>query len=218
MPETAEERQKRRERNMVRLWCAPKIWLNNECFILGGGPSLKHIDVGRLKGKRVIAVNNAYLLGEWIDVCFFNDMGWFRMHKTGLLGFAGLKVTTNIKCRNEPGIRVMCKRTSPYGIATDPGILSWNKSSGACAINLAVHFGVRRIVLLGFDMQRVGDEANWHRDHPNADRKKDPYAMFRRPFPYIGKALKRLNIECVNATLGSALTEFPIVDPEDVLP
>ena len=55
------------------LWTAPRIWDGGECFILGGGPSLAAVDVGQLRGRRVIAVNQAYKLGDWIDVLFFGD-------------------------------------------------------------------------------------------------------------------------------------------------
>lgn len=218
MTQAARRRQKITGQNPDKFWAAPKIWLNGECYILGGGPSLKTVDVNRLRGKRVIAVNNAYRLGDWIDVMFFNDLGWFRMHKQELLGFAGLKVTTNVHCKDEPGICVIGKRNSPYGISRDPAIVTWNKSSGACAINLAVHFGVRRIILLGFDMRKIDGECNWHRDHQRVNDKKNPYPMFLRPFPLIAKQLEQQRVSCVNATPGSAIDVFPIVEPEEVMP
>jgi len=55
------------------LWTAPRIWDGGECFILGGGPSLRVEQVSSLQGHRVIAVNQAYKLGNWIDVLFFGD-------------------------------------------------------------------------------------------------------------------------------------------------
>jgi len=94
----------------------------------------------------------------------------------------------------------------------------WNISGGACAIGLAYHFGVKRIVLLGFDMRKVDGKANWHDDYvvPKPFR-FNPYSRFLSVFPGIAKDLKRLNVECVNATPGSALTVFPIVKLEDII-
>ena len=49
------------------------MWDGGECFLLGGGPSLHEVDVNRLRGRRVIAINQGYKLGDWIDVLFFGD-------------------------------------------------------------------------------------------------------------------------------------------------
>lgn len=54
-------------------WKAPSMWDGGQCFILGGGPSLTVEQVESLRGRRVIAVNQAYKLGDWIDVLFFGD-------------------------------------------------------------------------------------------------------------------------------------------------
>jgi hypothetical protein len=226
---TAQQRQRRQqgqqrqEKNWQTYWHAPRLWPNGTVYILGGGPSLKLVDVDRLRGRHVIAVNNAYQLGDWIDVCYFGDKVWyFNMHhKNKLLNFAGLKVTTCAQCEKEPGIKVIRKRNSPWGISRDQHIVCWNKSSGGCAINLATLFGAKKIILFGYDMRKIEDAHNWHWDHEGArtQRKinKNPYSTFLEPFDYIAKGLQRDNIECINATPGSALTHFPIVEPESII-
>jgi hypothetical protein len=199
-------------------WIVPRLWPDGECFILGGGPSLANVDVGRLKGRRVIAVNQAFRLGAWIDVLFFGDCRWWNANQADLLKFAGLKVTTCIQHVDKPGIKVVKRRNSPQGLSFDPGTLAWNLSSGACAINLAVHLGVKRIVLLGFDMRKVEERHNWHDLYQKpSNPRRNPYPRFLKPFPHIAEALRRKHIECVNACPGSGLTEFPVVDPEEVL-
>lgn len=186
--------------------------------MLGGGPSLKSVDVDRLRGSRVIAVNNAYKLGDWIDVLFYGDCHWLQPNKHAMQNWPGLKVTV---CEGHAGkldIKVLSRRRAMQGLSTQPGTLTWNLSSGACAINLAFLFGVKRIVLLGFDMRKVDGEPNWHHDYGPRSPNHDPYKRFLRPFPAIAEALKRHHVEVVNATPESALTVFPIVDPETVLP
>jgi hypothetical protein len=204
-----------------RYWRVPRIWPGRTVFILGGGPSLKSVDVDRLRGQRVIAVNNAYKLGAWIDVVFFGDLRWMQWHEDGLRQFPGLKVSAHeghlSALGRALGVRVVRKKNSPEGIFKDPALLAWNANSGACAINLAVHFGAKRIILLGFDMHKVDGQNNWHSEHKNAPT-HDPYMKFLARFPAIAESLKRLGIECINATPGSALTAFPIVDPAEVLP
>lgn len=116
----------------------------------------------------------------------------------------------------------MQRVSNPWGIDPDPGKLRWNTNSGACAINLAVHFGVRRIVLLGFDMQQVEGRRNWHDDYPKAQQKKGqeeyvPYPRMMEAFGVIAQDLKKMGIECENATNGTAMECFPKVSLEDVL-
>lgn len=200
------------------LWQVPALWPNGECFILGGGPSLAKIDIDSLRGRRVIAVNQAFKLAPWLDVMFYGDCRWLQQYSHGLLDFAGLKVTACEKHASEPGIKAVRRRNRPYGISRDPGFLNWNLSSGASAINLACHFGVKRIILLGFDMKKNGNRCNWHDDYINPVKlgAKNPYPRFMHPFPYIAEDLIKMNVECINATAGSALEEFSIVSPCDV--
>lgn len=209
---------KRRDK---RFWRVPLLWPRGECFIIGGGPSVKHLDIDKLQERRTIAVNMAFRLGNWMDAMFFGDCRWYAANYKELLGFAGLKITTCEQHFDKPGIKVIQRKNGQNGLSTDPNQVWWNLSSGACAINLAVHFGVKRIVLLGFDMQtNDNDEHHWHqhyiqqgaKPHP----KRSPYKRFMKPFPAIAEALKRRKIECV--VVGpSALDMFKQVSFEDML-
>lgn len=201
-------------------WTAPPIWQDGECYIIGGGPSVNSTDLSLLKGRRVIAVNQAYKLGRF-DVLFYGDCPWWQRERDNLTDWPGLIVHA---CCNWEGIgRVKrIKRTKAIGpMEKNPALLAWNLSSGACAINLAVHFGVKRIVLIGFDMRKVDGETNFHHDHPHHKRKQgksyNPYARFLQPFPVIAKSLQQLGIECINATPGSALEVFPIMTLEEAV-
>lgn len=205
---------------MREFWKIPRLWSGRTVYVLGGGPSLANTDVSRLRGQRVLAVNNAYHLGGWIEAMFYGDCRWLAEHVDGLGQFVGLKMTT---CPNHDSILGrslaihVLDRKRGDGIYHKPDGVFWNKSSGACAINIAATLGAKRIVLLGFDMRQIDGHNNWHADHPT---KKDhnPYARFLAPFPAIARDLATLGIECVNATPGSALTVFPIVEPESVMP
>ena len=204
----------------VRPWKVPKLWPSERCFILGGGPSLLSVDLESpvLRGARVIAVNCAYLDAMWADAMIFGDCRWYKEHGQRLLDFAGLKVTTCVTWEREPGIRVLHKELTPNGISEDPGTLRWNLNTGACAMNLAYHLGVSEIVLLGFDMHPGEDgRANYHDRYGKiAQRARSPYGRFLRPFPTIKDDLDRLGVRVLNATPGSALTLWPIVDPRDL--
>ena len=217
-------------------WVAPQIWEGGTCYLLAGGPSLNEVDLERLRGAHCIAVNHAYLRAPWADAMFFHDFSFFHDFVTansagvararkrhpdieplGLNDFPGIKVTTNVRHEDKADIRLMKKINAPSGIFSGRGSLCFNRSSGGAVVNLAVHFGAKRIVLLGYDMRKVGIVSNWHEDKP---RKKayNPYKYFLGPWSDIARDLKRRGVECINATPGSALKEFPVVSPDEVYP
>lgn len=103
-----------------------------------------------------------------------------------------------------------------YGITSKKDFVSWNGSSGACAINLAYHMGAKTIVLLGFDMRRVDGEKNWHSDHKE-HLKADPFSRHLKAFPVIKKDALLLGLTILNATPESAIKQFPFVSLEEVL-
>jgi len=58
---------------IAQMFKPPQIWKDGIAFILGGGPSLNDVDFDLIKNRRIIGVNNAYQLGDWVDVCWFGD-------------------------------------------------------------------------------------------------------------------------------------------------
>ena len=142
----------------------PRIWRDeDEVIVLGGGPSLRGFDFSRLKGKRVIACNDAYRYGDW-DMMHFGDQNWYRHNYQnaveGLKQFPGLKTTSCGTCLQAPDIKVFCRQDSGTPVAD--WYLGWNASTGASAIGLAIKFGSKKIFLLGFDMRIQGDKNNWY--------------------------------------------------------
>ena len=129
----------------------PRLWPGATIVCLGTGPSLTAADVTRCAGQaKVTAINDAYRLAPWADVLYACDAKWWRWNK-GLPGFAGLKfgLDTSIAYRDvtvlqNTGLQVL--ETTPTGLRT-------GHTSGYQAINLAVHLGAARIVLLGYDFK-----------------------------------------------------------------
>jgi hypothetical protein len=71
--------------------------------------------------------------------------------------------------------------------------------------------GAARIVLLGFDMRIADGRSHCHDDYESRD--PNLYETdFRPAFEGWNAAAFRAGVEVVNATPGSALTEFAVVD------
>lgn len=187
-----------------------------------------------LHSKHVIGVNNVYQIGDWIDALFFGDCGWYLVHRHALSKWPGIKVTccqrfANRGVKEMEGIKYLGRdKKTKHGISENPLTVAWNGNSGAAAISLAVHFGVKRIFLLGFDMNLDTEhKSHWHGSHSNPRgrdikrvtklKKGPPFERHLRGFPFIAKDAERLGVEILNVNLDSAIDAFPKVRLEDVL-
>lgn len=226
-------------------WNAPALWQDGECWIIGGGPSMpEQFDVPKdiaeqamarqlkpsayskylsaIHNKHIIGINNAYQIGEWVDVVFFGDCGWYKVHQKSLAEFPGLKVTCCPRFANKPkqnshGVKYLSKDPNKrHGISMDSSKVSWNSNSGSAAISLARHFGVKRIILLGFDMCLNGQKiSHWHGNHGNKTR--SPFPRHMRGFAQIAKDAEQEGIEIINASPNSAIQQFRKVSVKELL-
>jgi hypothetical protein len=154
-----------------------------------------------------------YIYRPWVDACWFVDARWFDWHSKNLKDFPGIIAHCAPRCvRNGTNY---FNRGKPVGIESRPEFIAWNGNAGFSAINFAYHLGVKRVVLLGYDMQRVDNQTNWHKDHPSPN--KNPYFRFLRKAPRVKHDAVELKLEIVNCTPGSALTQWPIMSLEEYL-
>lgn len=223
-------------------WKVPRVWEGGQCIIIGGGPSIleqfeippkvvKSVYFGKqspliyspylepIHNEHVIAVNMAYQMGPWIDMMFFGDSKFWKLQKDGILNFAGLRITCAIEGRKYQRLKYVRKNGSkPSGITEEPTMVSWNLNSGAAAINLAIHTGVKRIILLGFDMN-LDKEQNQHWHKVYAGNKRTVQSVFRKQligFPAIAADAKRLGVEIINANPNSKINDFPKMNFKDI--
>lgn len=233
-------------------WRVPRIWEGGECWILGGGPSLpRQFGVPEeviqnvmsqdlplssyspymtpIHKKHVIGVNTAFLIGDWIDMVFWGDKNWYLKNRNALAGFKGLKVTchpyfANGKFRSENVKHTPKDNSHNKGISPTPHKVSWNANSGAAAISVAANMGVKRIVLLGFDMKLGTDgRQHWHSkysgpgEYTPREEKKLPFLRHLAGFPAIARDAHGLGIEIINACPDSSINVFPRMTAMDVL-
>lgn len=224
------------------IWKVPRVWEGEQCVIIGGGPSVirqfnipenlvNDVYQGRKKvscyspylepihNQHVIAVNMAYRLGPWVDWMFFGDDSFWRDEQKELRSFKGLKISCAKKVTNNPEVKALKRdQSKPYGITTDPTKIMFNNNSGSGAINLAVHTGVKRIILLGFDMS-MNDVNNqhWHKFYSTEPTfLKSTYRTQCYGFDAMVQDLKKLDIEVLNCNPESKVEGFPKVNFKDI--
>lgn len=201
----------------MRTWKVSKIWDGGTAFIIGGGPSLKSVPLDMLRGRKVIAVNDSFKLGpDWIDFLWFSDCRWYKWNEEALKEYRGL-ILGCPPCHCDHKRVLQVKRKDVAGISSDPNYVHWNKNSGTSAINLAYLLGASRVVLLGFDMQPIEGQNNWHSNHKFVTRPVIYTQNFLPCFAKVAEDAKRLNLEILNATEKSAIIDFRIVKLEEVL-
>ena len=125
---------------------------NERVFIVGSGPSLTGFDFSQLNGEKVIAINHAYRLTKHDLHCFY-DTSFLEEAKP-----AGYDPRTH-------SAKVLCKRD--LVVPKNDNIIEFRRASGITqrfkdglymgfssalpAINAALIYGAREVLLLGID-------------------------------------------------------------------
>lgn len=190
-------------------------WSGQTGIVVASGPSAKDAPLDAVRGRaKIIAVNNSYQLAPWADALYGCDARWWDSHK-GVPSFGGLKISRDVSARNQyPSVRLVRALHGQNVILTEKrGYIGWGGNGGFHALNLAVQFGCKRIVLVGFDMTlSAGD--HWHGSH--GGRLNDPRAQqveaWRQVLDDNADRLASLGVEVLNASPVSALTKYPKVD------
>jgi len=205
-------------------WSAPILWPNSVIFIVGGGPSIPDYDLNLIRGKYpTIGCNLAFLDFTWIDVIYFGDCKvhtWVSgksKYRRQFDEYQGLKVSSCPDTRDDPRIKTLFRVHK--GIVKDRRSIGWNQNTGLSAINLAVHFGARKVILLGFDMKLSKDgRMNYHDYHlAKVNHPVDTLKKHINYSKFVAADVEKLGIEVINATPGSALPHWPIKHFEEVL-
>jgi hypothetical protein len=197
-------------------------WSDRAVAIIASGPSTKKEDLEQLRGRAaVLAIKANVELVPWADVVYGCDAAWWR-HKKGLVDFRGLKVAWAPHAIDRyPDIRKIEIETSQdriypvenrrYRMVFDPpGTLGNGGNSGYQALNLAVQFGAKKILLVGFDMNdRSG--VHWYgRNHwekcgnPDAES----FKRWSRAFDVAAADLEDRGVHVINTSPISTLTCF----------
>lgn len=206
-------------------WLPEPLFKGETVFCLASGPSLTQAICDRVRGRRTIVINSSCTLAPWADVLFFTDSGWFQLHRSIVEEWPGLVISMSRTAKRElPNkvrrIRGWSDPTLPKGVFPVPGAphVRQGRSSGHTAISLAIALGAIRVVMLGYDMRLIGDREHHHSEYIRQPRN---LAIYKDDFVPAFKGWHQnaldVGVEIVNCTPGSAVTEFPFADLDEVL-
>lgn len=190
-------------------------WTGETVVIVASGPTaVKHDLYAAVGAAKFMVINNSWRLAPWADALFACDHAWWK-NENGCPDFGGLKITSDhLASREYEEIKhVRCSRvTDILNVEADDEI-GWGGNSGFGAINLAVKFKAKRIVLVGFDL-RIDKGNHWHGSHP--PHMHNPHNgnvyRWRRAIDAAAKVMEQQGIEVLNCSPVSKLENYPKVE------
>lgn len=182
-------------------------WTGRTVFLIGGGPSLtkEQVEHASRSGHKIIVVNNGYQICPEADVLYACDKKWWLHYKPDFPGY---------KYSLEYDQDDVFKLTNTGGHGIDfiwPGVRT-GRNSGYQALNLAIHFGCKRIILLGYDMKYQNNKKHWHPDHPRPLNNFPLGNKFAHHFEEAAPLLQEVGVEVINCSPDSALSCFRKAD------
>jgi hypothetical protein len=192
-------------------WIPAPVWVGQDAYIIGGGPSLKEFDFDLLLGKLTIGCNDAYQLGaDRCKVLHFSDVEWLEVHFKRLEEFKGTITTSYDLESTLPRFRLLKRYET--GLHRDG--LGYNGNTGMSALNLALLYGATTVYLLGFDMALASTgEANWHPNEVN-EPSEEHYQRFLGNMGFVVADWKEKfpKTRIINLNINSKLESFPKQD------
>lgn len=172
--------------NEQGMYYSQKKSYNNECYIVGGGPSLKDFDFKKLENKTTIAVNksilnvpnsNYFITTDYTFLNYLRKNNQYEQFQNSnaikvfvancisdqLQIIDGNVVDTkfNLEYELQDFDRIIiCKSAKSIGFNHKDFNSGYN--SGFCALQLAVILGYNPIYLLGIDMNSEGNNTHYH--------------------------------------------------------
>lgn len=190
-------------------------------LITGSGPSLTQgdVDLARAHVEAMIAVNDSYKLAPDATVLYAADAKWWGWHKgcvaphtVGKVAYPAFTGQLAYALARTPFRHVQILRRGPQsGLTLDPGKVALGLNGVYQSINVAVHLGATRILLLGVDMRG----GHFFGRHP--DNSAPPFTLCLQRFATLTGPLQTAGVEIVNCTRTTALEAFPRLSLEEVL-
>jgi hypothetical protein len=184
----------------------------DECYIIGGGPSLVHFDWKTLDGKFVLGINRAYEVLPDAQVIYFTDKDYYERHKDGMHKHGAVllrgRLTKKPEIKHEDVFEYQL--IGEKGLAEKPGQLYHGINSAYAAINVAYQMGFKMIYLLGIDMLHKGKyRSHWHSGHKRIDP-PSIFPRFMKNHDHLAKLLKKKKVKVINVNSNTKLKAYPV--------
>jgi len=195
-------------------------WRGEAVAIVGSGPSIKKTDLSVLKDRiHVIAIKVAVDLCPYADVCYGCDAPWW-IDRKGLPAFSGLKIHHGVAANFLPNMhRCEIEMSSDNMLVEMPMKIGNGGNSGFQALNLAVQFGAKDVILIGMDCHDRGG-VHWYGRNTwlNANNPMGTnFVRWMKGFDTARKDLDRLGVTVINSSMESEVKSFRKASLTDIM-
>ena len=192
-------------------------WNGQAVAIVASGPSTKKVSYKALEGRiRTLAIKENHEICPWSEMIYGCDQAFWR-NCMGLPNYKGLKVAYKSAFSTIKSIDI--DKKADRILTEQPGLVGSGGNSGFQALNLAIQFGAKRILLLGFDMSDQHG-VHWF-GRSQGDGRSQPaewnFKRWRAAFSVAACQMHTLGVEVLNSSPLTSLTCFPKVSVEDAL-
>lgn len=195
-------------------------WRDECVAIVASGPTIKLVNVDCLKDRvHVIAIKQTLEKCRWAEIVYGCDAAWWN-HRKGLPEFRGIKLSHGTAAIQQfKDIRKVSIKMVDEILVDEPLLVGNGGNSGFQAVNLAIQFGAKNIILIGFDLHDrggahwYGRNTAWGMNNPmrvNFDR-------WRNGFDAVKRRIKELDVDVVNVSPDSDLHAFRKQPLDEVL-
>lgn len=187
----------------------PKLYPNCQAILAAPGPSLTTEVVNILRDVRdrfvIIGVGDAYKVIDFMDEHYACDGKWWRIHGDKI---NELYPELHKWCHDEEGAQYGARTVEgrgSSGFSEDPKYIHTGQNSGYQALNLAYLWGCTKMILVGYNMQKVGNKTHFFEGREPGLNRNSPYNNFKKNYNNIQPKIKEMIVNC---TPNSALTAF----------
>lgn len=187
-------------------------------IIIGTGPSLTIEQIELASEYKTFGINKAYQFD--VDVMLACNFDFWDYYWDDIKRYRCHKWTPRIESANKYNINYIEEIWRP-GLSKDNNFIHAHHGSGPQILNLALHYGVKRMALIGWDMRYPGKVSD--REYKNDRHYFGEYPKELQHWPRtedngdLGGLIKEVEtikpsdygIEIINCTPNSALKCFP---------
>jgi len=224
--EAVKETKTRRRLRAERAAIIPRCYEGKTAVCFASGPSLTHDVVERIRpyheAGRVVAcgLNDTYRIVDYLDEFYACDTSWWDYHiahdhegRNVLTQKARIWGNTTAELSLQAHDINIVEGSSARGFSDNPRVIHWGSNSGYQLLNLVWLMGVKRILLVGYNMQvpnKLGEKAHhFFGPHPKPMSQAGSYQGFVRNYQTIQLDIRKCIINC---TPDSALDCFHEAD------
>lgn len=193
--------------------------------VIASGPSLTVEHIHRLslveENLFIVGVNNAFEICPFLNVLHAADHTWWENYADEVPEHIDWFSTWDAS--SKPSFKIDSRINylsgiPGHGFAKNTNELVLGGHGGHHAIQIAMHYGCREILLLGLDMCRLDGKAHWFGDYPVAEMNRRIRYDSYQPQMTAGasQAIKR-GVRIINCSLRSAVSCFPKMTLDDAL-